>query len=139
MILTVSYAQKQLNIYNAISRAGYTPGLAFLVSGDTYGLELGVNYALGASTANVEYESFAANLLLTYKLVTGDDNYLLLKAGGSYREVTTSFTSFSTTIVDKEILYYNWGIDYMFEIKELGTLGFSYFADNFGLVYVVKF
>ena len=139
VLLTSLHAKTQLNIYNAISRAGYTPGLALAMSGDSFGIELGGNYALGSSTVNVSYDSYAANLFLTYTSHIDKDQRLVFKGGGGYREATSTYINNGVIVVDREILFYNWGLDYIFEVKDLGNIGFSYFADSFGIVYGVTF
>ena len=130
----------QMNFYNNLSEAGYTPGLSYLyLFGKNFGFELGGNYALGAETVNVSYQSFSANLLLTYRISTAKKQTLMLKAGGSYREYITTYEFLSSTVVDREINYYNFGFDYLYDIKDFGKFGFSYFADSFGLVYRIAF
>ncbi len=130
----------QMNFYNNLSKAGYTPGLSYLyLFGKNYGLEIGGNYALGAQTTNVSYQSFSANLLLTYRFTTAKRQTMILKLGGAYREYITTYEVLSSTVVDREINYYNFGFDYLYDIKDFGKFGFSYFADSYGFVYRIEF
>ena len=130
----------QMNFYNNISRAGYTPGLAYLyLYGENFGWELGGNYGLGSSTANVSYESFSANLLVTYRTKIDKKQTFMIKVGPSYREYTAIHNTLNSTITNTEISYYNYGFDYLYDLKSYGKIGFNYFADAFGIVYRIKF
>jgi hypothetical protein len=136
----LSLLQADINLYGGLSRAGFTPGIAYAgYWSDNFGIEIGGNYALGASTTNVSYESYSGNGLLTFRFRPFKHQLFVLKGGGSYRTATTNYTNFNTTVVSKETLYYNYGFDYIYVIPEVGKIGLSYFADTFGLVYGVEF
>jgi len=136
----VANDRHQMNIYTNVSRAGYTPGLAYLyLFGKNFGLELGAYYGLGESTVNVEYDVYGVNLLLTHTNSIDKDQTLVLKLGPAYREYQLTYTTSTSTVVNQEIYYYNYGFDYLYKVKEFGTIGLSYFADSFGVVYRIAF